>query len=138
MQSCDNLPSYKISSEAFKFNSLKQSDIDENLVDNLDTRYYSAHKFKTLTRHQSFNIFHSNLDGLENKYELLHNFIKSTSLDINIINISETSHKLKDKFKSNIFMEGYNSSFTTGSKFSKGGVAIYAKDSLNVTERDDL
>ena len=70
----------------------------------LNTRYYSAHEFKTLTRHQSFNIFHSNLDGLENKYELLHNFIKSTSLDIDIINISETSHKLKDKFKSNILM----------------------------------
>ena len=100
--------------------------------------YYSAHKFKTLTRHQSFNIFHSNLDGLENKYELLHNFIKSTSLDIDIINISETSHKLKDKFKSNIFIEGYNSPFTTGSKFSKGGVAIYVKDNLNVTKCDDL
>ena len=59
MQSLDNLPSYKISSEASKFNSLKQSDIEENLVNNLNTRYYSAHTFKTLSRHQSFNIFHS-------------------------------------------------------------------------------
>ena len=28
--------------------------------------------------------------------------------------------------------------FATGSKFSKGGVAIYAKDNLNTTKRDDL
>ena len=32
----------------------------------------------------------------------------------------------------------YKPPFATGSKFSKGGVAIYAKDNLNTTKRDDL
>ena len=59
-------------------------------------------------------------------------------MDIDIINISETSHRLNDKFKSNISIEGYKFPFTTGSKFSKGGVVIYVKDNLNTTERDDL
>ena len=57
-----------------------------------------------------------------------------TKLDIDIINISETSQRLNETFKCNIFIEG----FATGSKFSKGGVAIYAKDNLNTTKRDDL
>ena len=38
----------------------------------------------------------------------------------------------------NISIEDYKIPFTTGSKFSKGGVAIYAKDNLNTTEHDDL
>ena len=118
--SFDCLPSYKIYSEASRFNSLKNSDIDENIVANLNSRYYTAHEFKTLSRDQSFNIFHSNLDGLENKFELLHNFITSSNMDIDIINISETSQKLNESFNSNLSIESYTCPFTTGSKFSKG------------------
>ena len=136
--SFDCLPSYKIYSKASTFNSLKNSDIDENIVANLNSRYYTAHEFKTLKRDQSFNIFHSNLDGLENKFELLHNFITSSNMDIDIINISETSQKLNESFNSNLSSESYTRPFTTGSKFSKGGVAIYAMENLNVIERDDL
>ena len=106
MKSLDNLPSYNIYSEASKFNSLKQSDIDVDLMYNLNSKYYSAHEFKPLTRDQSFDIFHSNLDGLASKYELLHNFISSTKLDIDIINISETSQRLNETFKCNISIEG--------------------------------
>ena len=40
-------------------------------------------------------------------------------------------HRLNDKFKSNISIEGYKIPFTTGSKFS-------AEDNLNTTECEDL
>ena len=59
-------------------------------------------------------------------------------MDINIINISETSQKLNESFNSNLSIESYTCPFTTGSKFSKGGLTIYAKENLNVIERDDL
>ena len=45
---------------------------------------------------------------------------------------------LNETFKCNISIEGYKTPYATGSKFSKGGVAIYAKDNLNTTKRDDL
>ena len=65
-------------------------------------------------------------------------FITSSNMDIDVINISETSQKLNESFNSNLSIESYTRPFTTGSKFSKGGVAIYAKENLNVIERDDL
>ena len=33
---------------------------------------------------------------------------------------------------------GINNFFATGSKFSKGGVALYTKDNINAFEREDL
>ena len=35
-------------------------------------------------------------------------------------------------------IDGYKTPFVLGSKFSKGGVAIYTKDDINVSERDDF
>ena len=138
MNALENLPSYEITSKAVKFSSLKQYDIDENIVNNINSRYYSAHEFKSLSRQNSFNIFHSNLDGLENKFDSLHNFINSTKLDLDIICLSESSQKYNQDFSTNISIDGYKKPFTLGSKFSKGGVVIYANDNLNVFERFDL
>ena len=59
-------------------------------------------------------------------------------MDLDIICLSETSQKLNNDFDTNVMMDGYKQPFTTGSKFSKGGVAIYGKNNLNIIERDDL
>ena len=88
MKSLENLPSYEITSKACCFDSLKQSDLDENIITNIDSRYY---EFKNLNTNNNSNIFHANLNGLESKFELLHNYICSTKLDLDVINISETS-----------------------------------------------
>ena len=138
MKALENLPSYDITSKASNFQSLKQSNIDENIINNLNSKYYSALDFKSLRRDNTFNIFHSNLDGLESKFDELHNFITSTTLNLEIICLSETSQKLNQDFGTNIMIDGYKTPFVQGSKFNKGGVAIYTKDDLNVFERDDL
>ena len=77
------------------------------------------------------------MDGLENKFDLLHNFVNNTKLDLDIICLSETGQKLNQDLDTNITLEGYKQPFSTGSKFNKGGVAIYTKDN-NVFEREDL
>ena len=41
-------------------------------------------------------------------------------------------------FIKNVTIAGYHKPFTTGSKTSRGGVAIYARENLNIWERDDL
>ena len=106
MQSLENLPSYEITSKACCFDSLKQSDLDENIITNIDSRYYPAHEFKNLNTNNYFNIFHANLNGLESKFELLHDFICSTKLDLDVINISETSQNDDKSFDTNIDIEG--------------------------------
>ena len=48
MKAFDNLPSYEITSKAVKFDSINQSDIDVNMINNINSRYYSSHEFKSL------------------------------------------------------------------------------------------
>ena len=79
-----------------------------------------------------------NLNGLGNKIDLIHDFINTTKIDIDIINISETSQKENVEFINNISLDGYKKPFTLGSKTARGGVALYAKADLNSFEREDL
>ena len=51
----------------------------------INSRYYPAHDFKRQNKQNSFNIFHTNINGLENKFNLLHNLINSTELDVDLI-----------------------------------------------------
>ena len=53
-----------------------------------------------------FNILHSNLNGLESKFEDYHNFIMNIELDIDILCISETSQKENMFFDSNATIDG--------------------------------
>ena len=59
-------------------------------------------------------------------------------MDIDIIGLSETSQHENEYFLTNIDINGYQKPYCTGSKISKGGVAIYAKSNLKTWERDDL
>ena len=107
MKSLENLPSYEITSKACCFDSLKQSDLDENIITNIDSRFHvitqlMISKFKNLNTNNNFNIFHANVNGLESKFELLHNFICSTKLELDVINISETSQNDDNIFDTNI------------------------------------
>ena len=134
----DKLPSYEIISKAHGIDSLNDFDLDENIISNINSRYYSVHEYKSLNNKNSFNIFHTNLNGLGNKIDLIHNFINTTKLDIDIVNISETSQKENIDFTTNISLNGYRAPFTIGYKTARGGVALYAKTDLNVFEREDL
>ena len=135
----DHLPSYNHISQACKVDSLTPNDPDENLVDRINSRYYSAHELKNLVNNKhSFNIIHSNLNGLEGKIDLLEKFIKTTKTEIDVICISETSQKEDIDFMSNVSLVGYNNPISQGSKTARGGVAIYTKSNINAYPRDDL
>ena len=56
MKFLENLPTFDITSQAANFDSLKQYDIDENIIDNLNSRYYSAQEFQSLTANNPFNV----------------------------------------------------------------------------------
>ena len=134
----DNLPTYEIASKASEVEATNKFDIDENTICNIDSRYYTPHEFQALKKSKSFNLFHSNLNGLENKFEHVHNFVNGTNMDIDIIGISETSQREDQNFKTNVYIDGYQTPFCLGSKTSKGGVALYAKEGISSWERDDL
>ena len=137
-QFLENLPSYITTSKAHSIDSLSESDIDENITTNINSRYYSANEFKTIENNNSFNILHSNLNGLESKFVEYHQFINNIEMDIDILCISETSQKEATDFNLNLTIDGYRQPTAVGSKTSKGGVAIYSKTDINTVDRNDL
>ena len=136
IKSLDYLPSYEIVSKAHNIEALNQYDVDANIINKITSRYYLAHEFKAIKKSDSFNILHSNLNGLENKFEEY--LINSSECDINVLCISETSQKENIHFNLNVNIEGYRQPFALGSKSSRGGVAIYVKNDIDVVERNDL
>ena len=98
-------------------------------------KYFPLSDFLELNNDSNFNIFHNNLNGLENKIDLLTDF-SSTKFDI--LAISETSEKEQNHdFISNVSINGYNL-FSTPSKSIRGGVALYVKSFYNIFERTEL
>ena len=138
IKSLDYLPSYEIVSKAHNIEALNQFDVDANIINKITSQYYLAHEFKALKKSESFTILHSNLNGLENKLDEYQNFINSSVCDIDVLCISETSQKENTHFNVNITIDGYRQPFTLGSKTSRGGVAIYVKNDIDVVERNDL
>ena len=60
----------------------------KNIITNINSRYYPADEFKKMNNENSFNIFHTNINGVEHKFNL-----NSSELDIDLISRSETSQK---------------------------------------------
>ena len=137
IKSLDYLPSYEIVSKAHNIEALNQFDVDANIINKITSQYYLAHEFKALKKSESFTILHSNLNGLENKLDEYQNVINSSVCDIDVLCISETSQKENTHFNVNITIDGYRQPFTLGSKTSRGGVAIYVKNDIDVVERND-
>ena len=94
LKSIKNLPTYEITSKAYNIDVKNQFDIDDNIVNNINSRYYSANEFKTMGTANSFNIIHSNLNVLENKFDDYHTFITNVNTNIDVLCISE-HHKKK-------------------------------------------
>ena len=115
------------------------NEVDLNISNNVNCKYFSVKSFHKLQTENSnrFNIFHSNVNGLETHFENLHEFLSGTPIDFDVLNITETSQKIDYNFKSNISIEGYVNFFTP-SYTNKGGTGIYIKSSYDSLERNDL
>ena len=121
LKSLKNLPMYEITSKAYNIDVTNQYDIDDNIVNNINSRYYSANEFKNMGTANSFNIIHSNLNGLENKFDDYHTFITNANTNIDVLCKSETSQKENCPFNLNINIDGYRQPFTLSSRTARGG-----------------
>ena len=124
-------------SEVSKFSNITCNEVDYNLPVRTTCKYYSANEFLNLKTSNNLNIFHTNINGQESKFDILHEFISNASVELDIVAITETSHKNGEFFTTNVSLEGYDE-FYTPSNSSKGGTAIYVKENYDVFERNDL
>ena len=53
LKALENLPSFEITSKAYDIDSLNQFDIDVNIIDEINSRYYSVLEFKEMQKQTS-------------------------------------------------------------------------------------
>ena len=117
---------------------LNDAYIDENIISNINSKYYSVQDFTGSLNEDSFTVFHSNLNGLENKFDEFQTFVNGTSHYLDVLCLTETSQKKNTNFNLNVNLHGYKQPFSLGSETARGGVAIYVNDKLKVKERNDI
>ena len=62
----NHMPEFSTSSNVDQIHNLLNHDIDENLTDNINCKYYTDNEMCNLNEPQkAFNIFHANVNGLE-------------------------------------------------------------------------
>ena len=138
-----DLPKFKITEEVINASNLNLNDNynEINLSNLSNCEYYSCTKFQEImseNNNHNVNIFHNNLNGLETKFEKVHNFLSNITIDLDIIALTETSQQSNDEqFKTNVDIPGYTL-FSTPTKSSKGGTAIYCNNKHDTIERKNL
>ena len=133
------IPEFETISTSTKISELCSNDIDLNITNNIDCKYYTNHEFSKLTNNTNdLNILHANVNGIESHFEVLHCLITDSSLDFNILCISETSQKENVEFHKNILLLNFQKPYSTGSKSGKGGTAIFISNNVEAMERCDL
>ena len=118
--------------------SLQSADIDQNLPNMINSKYYSIDEFQNVSKFQQFKLFHTNINELSSHFDDFHNMLTQTNSDFDVINITETSENNDSSFPTNISLDGYKYPYTTSSKLVKGGVAIYVKDCFTSFKRENL
>ena len=126
---CESLPAFEVVNGVSKFSNQSNNEVDFNLPVRSTCKYYTVNEFQKLNKTNNLNIFHTNINGLEAKFDILHEFLSTEYVDLDIITITETSHKNEEFFTKNVSLQGYNE-FYTPLNSNKGGTAIYVKRKL--------
>ena len=108
---------------------LQETRVTENTATVIDCSYHTVEDIKKLKVERNLNIFHTNINGLETKFDNLHEFISNTSSKLDIIAITETSQKNDESFILKTDIEGYVNCSTPN--ISKGGTALYINDKFD-------
>ena len=137
MKFCEHLPKLEDVFETTKFSKFPDNDTVLTLPSNLNSRYHSVYEFQKLKIQKNFNIFHSNVNGIESNLDTLENFLAGAKSAMDVIGITETSENAVNSFVANIELDGYKI-FHTPTNSAKGGTAIYVNKNFDAFERTDI
>ena len=136
------LPSLDIISKITSLRSLNISDIESNIPNPTNSKYYYPSDFDKLALHVSssqsyFSLFHVNLNSLDAHLGDLQTILALMNSPFHILGISETRENYSSGFKTNNNLDGYVS-HSQPSRSATGGVAIYTRHTLNAFKRTGL
>ena len=115
-----SLPNLELLTEVSKSSNSHLAEVDLNMAFQTECKYYSVNEYQKLKNKRHFNLFHTNINSLESKFEDLHEFISSISSKFGILAITESSQKDNENFKLNIKIDGYEF-YSAPSNTNKGG-----------------
>ena len=109
MEITNMIPEFETILVALKSNNPASNDIEENLIDRINSKYYTINEFinnKSVKKY--FNIFHSNVDCYECLSDGLREILSKSSLNFDVVCLSETSQQSDHVFPKNVTFENYN------------------------------
>ena len=125
----ESLPSFEIVSKLSNLPNLNPFDIDENLIQTINSKYYKVQELANLNANKQsniFSLFHVNIRSLCKHFDQLHSLLCSINTPFHIIGITETKQIINTDLLINVNIDGYQL-YTQLTKSSCGGTAIYVK-----------
>ena len=127
----NSLVPYETRSKLTNLPNLSEFDLDENLAQIKNSKYYEIKDVsKLLIGNSSFSLLHANLRSLSAHIDDLKLLLDSIKLPLDILGISETKEQVNKDFSGNVNLAGYDF-YSQPSISAAGGVALYINSKPN-------
>ena len=105
----ETLPSFETCSKLVKLPNLNDFDIDENVINVVNSKYYSITECNKLHLNQKKNsVYHTNIRSLSENMDALNTQLSMINIPFHIIGIYKTNHQINKDFLVNVDMQGYS------------------------------
>ena len=134
----DCMPAYEITSHLNSLPNLSDYDIDEQMPQTIDSRYFTLPELSSM--HYSaadLSILHTNIRSLSCHHEELIALCNQLTFHPDVIGVSEIWHSDNHPITTNVDIPGY-SFYKTSSSSQNGGVGLYVKSFLTAIPMNDL
>ena len=126
--------SYETVSKLTKMPNLDSFDLDENLIQTIDSKYHKVQELDRVhsnTHVPNFSLFYVNIRSLSKHFDSLHSLLCSTKIPFDVIGVTETKQLVNKDFLTNANIGDYQFKHTQPTRSSCGGVAMYIKKALD-------
>ena len=122
-------------------NLLKDNFLDENLMPNSTSHFYSSLEFNSLVANRQLtenklSFLHLNIRSIRNKFDALLNYLHLLTHKFSIIGLTETW--LNDMDGDNFKIPGYNLTKVNRQNKGGGGICIFTRENIKIKLRNDL
>ena len=122
-------------------NLLKDNFLDENLMPNSTSHFYSSLEFNSLVANRQLtenklSFLYLNIRSIRNKFDALLNYLHLLTHKFSIIGLTETW--LNDMDGDNFKIPGYNLTKVNRQNKGGGGICIFTRENIKIKLRNDL
>ena len=106
----DLLPSFEIASKLTNLPSLNSCDLDDNLVQTINSSYHKIGdlpKVNMKSHSHNFSLFPVNIRSLTKHFDELHLLLHSSKIPFDMIGISEYKQLINSEFPTNVDINDY-------------------------------